>query len=358
MSTPAHSSMQLRHSIEDLIRGTADLDRVNQKLLKLGFTSTRIGCMVSGKPVVVVPTIEHPRSCKAEIFNVDDEPDSDTSQTLTQPDHSSSSSDSTLSNYSSLVSPDSDVRCESSDCPIKGIPHNLGRYFHNGEQYESPSAFSYQVTLAGVMEDVSDAFNRTVPPPEIVSAYLNVRERKDRATKADLDLVREYQKHHMWSPINSKPSTPCSRKQYPKMHGSHGHMPPDDSKHLAGDGATNVFDQRCGFWNVQADGEPKKNALGSFFFEGEDKRRSLLPSDSEDSGDEAEVQSLPLRTPAIDKNGDDEVSERTNPLRGFSKDSYISRSTRRAVPQGCELALVKQRILERISRQIAVEDAK
>lgn len=357
MATPAHSSMQLRHSIEDLIRGTADLDRVNQKLLKFGFFSTRVGSVVSGKPVVVFPMIEHPRSCKAEILNVNDEPNSDTSQTLTQPDHSSSSSDSTLPKYLDLVSPDSNVPCQSADCPIKGIPHNLGRYFHKGEQYESPSASFYRVTLAGVMEDVSDAFNRTVPPPEIISAYLNIRECKDKATKADLDLVRGYQKHHMWSPMSSKPSTPCSRKQYPNMHGLHGHMQPGNSNYLATDDITSVFDHDCGAPSIGTDGEPKKNTLGSFFFEGEGKSRSLLPSDFDDSDDEADVLSSPHGDDAL-YDGDDEASERTNPFPGFSKDSYISRSITREIPQGHELASAKQRTQEKILRQIAIEDAR
>lgn len=187
--------MLLRYSDGNLIRGPADLDKVNQKLLDFGYLRTHIGSVTSGKAQMV--NAKHPSPSRPDFLHVD-EPILVTCETLEQLEASSTLLEFTPPELLNIISPDSNIVCESSDCPIKGITHNLGRYFHDGKQYQSPSAPGYEATLAGIMEDVSDSFNRTVLPPEVVNAYIRILY-TDKATQADLHIVRVYKKHHVWS---------------------------------------------------------------------------------------------------------------------------------------------------------------
>ncbi len=368
MASPANPSIQIRYSFGDLIREPADLDRVNEKLLNSGYSYTRIGCVKIANPLTVVPTIKHPGPSGADVLHVD-EAVSDTRKTLSQMVASSTLSGSTLPESLNLTSPDSNLPCESPDCPIKGIPHNIGRYFHDGEQYKSPSAPGFASTLAGIMEEVSNAFNRTVPTPEIVTAYINIKTFMDKATKTDLHMVREYQKHHMWRPVDSEPSTPWPRDQYPRMHGLHGQMPPGNEMYLAADGITSIFEQKLPVWSVHAGDNPiQYRGLGSFSFEQEGER-PLLASDFENSDDEDYVPFPPIRAAVSDgsstrpllspvtawiedesNDSDDEVSDIQHTL---YRSKNASLGTMREIPQGRELVSEKLRLQEKILRQIA-----
>lgn len=94
-----------------------------------------------------------------------------------------------------VTSLDSKARCTSGDCPFQDIEHNIGRYFHNGEDASINKEFF-----------ISQFFNHTVPPPDVVEAW--IRMNNGRASQDDRDQVRQYQKHHMWSPVTSGPSSP------------------------------------------------------------------------------------------------------------------------------------------------------
>ena len=53
---------------------------------------------------------------------------------------------------------------------------------------------------------ISQSFNYAVPPPNIFEAW--VRTNKGRASQDDRNIVWQYQKDHIWSPIISEPSLP------------------------------------------------------------------------------------------------------------------------------------------------------
>lgn len=371
MASPANPSIQIRYSVGDLVREPADLDKVNEKLLNSGYSYTCVGCVNIAKPSIVDPTTKHPGSSGADVLHVDGSV-SDTRETLSQMVASSTPSVSTLPESLNLISPDSSLPCESPNCPIKGIPHNIGRYFHDGEQYKSPSAPGFEATLAGTMEEISNAFNRTVPPPKIITALIKMTTSASEATKTDLDMVREYQKHHMWKPVDSEPSTPWPRDQYPHMHGLRGQMQPGNEIYLASDGITSIFDQRLPVWSVKSAGEPIHfSGLASFSFEQKGKR-PLSGFDIEGSDDEDYVPFPPIRAPGSDKSstrpllspvparsddeiydGHDEVSNNPYTLYGPNNDSYTSLSTVREMPQGRKLLSEKLRLQEKILRQIA-----
>lgn len=371
MSSPANPSIQLRYSVGNLIRGPADLDKVNEKLLNSGYSYTRIGRVNIAQPAIVDFTTTQPGSSGADVLRVV-ETMSDTGETLSQMVATSTPSVSALPESLNLISPDSSLPCESPDCPIKNIPHNIGRYFHDGEGYKVPSAPGFEATLADTMEEVSNAFNRTVPPPVIVAAYINIRTVAGEATIADLDMVREYQKHHMWRPVDSEPSTPWPRDRYPHMHGLHGRVPPGNEIYLASDGVTSIFNQKLPVWSVKPDVEPiHYSGLATFSFQRKGKR-PFLESDIEDSDDEDYVPFPPIRAPRSDRSstrpllspvtarsddeiydGDDEVSNTQDTLCGANNDNYTSLSTTRDMPQGRKLVSERLRLQERILRRIA-----
>ncbi len=340
MASPAKPSIQIRYSSTNFIRGPADLDKVNEKLLNLGYTNTRIGCVTIAKPCIVDSTTKHPDPSGSDVLHID-ETVLDTSETLSQKVASSSPLQSSRPESMNLTSPDSDLPCEPPDCPIKDIPHNIGRYFHNGEQYKSPSTPSYETTLAGSMEDVRNAFNRTVPPPEIVTAYINIRKCAGEATNAELDMVRGYQKHHMWRPVVSEVSTPWPRCQYPQMHGLHGQMPEGNEMYLASDGITSIFDRKRPIWSVDAVDKPVHYSGSDSF------------SSEQDSDDEDYILFPPLRIPSSDgrstrpllspvtewsddekyDDGDDEVSHNYDTIYGPDNHKQTILSTTKEVKE-------------------------
>lgn len=105
----------------------------------------------------------------------------------------------------SLVSPDSQIPCTAPNCPIKSS-HNLGRYYHEGEQSTNPAESEYGTRLGGIKAPVAHVFNYTVPPPGVVAAYLRMTE--EEADGKDRDIVRAYQMNHMYSPLISEYPSP------------------------------------------------------------------------------------------------------------------------------------------------------
>ncbi len=96
-----------------------------------------------------------------------------------------------------FTSSDSKARCTSEDSRLQGIEHNVGRYFDNGEDAPINKEFF-----------ISQFFNYTVPAPNIDEAW--IRMNMGRASQHDRNKVWQYQKHHMWSPIISEPSSPLA----------------------------------------------------------------------------------------------------------------------------------------------------
>ena len=172
----------------EIIHGTTELQYINSRLLEYS-SHTKVG--LDSKLVA-----KYPVRPKVDVHRTN------------------------LSQLRNLISPDSDVPCNSRDCPITGIPHNMGRYFHNGERPKPPAASSFEAAISGSTENISNSFNRTVPPPAIITAYLRICTNIHDQT--DVAMVRQYQKHHMWSPIVSECPTPCSRDEFPEKHGLHG----------------------------------------------------------------------------------------------------------------------------------------
>lgn len=87
------------------------------------------------------------------------------------------------------ISPNSGVSCHAR-CGVKE-PHNLGKFFRDGIQPGEPENWEYETSTGERMAPVSHFFNFTVPPMDIVEAYLRMTEGK--ASVADRDMVRDYQ---------------------------------------------------------------------------------------------------------------------------------------------------------------------
>ena len=104
-----------------------------------------------------------------------------------------------------FVSPDSRILCSDNQCPIT-TPHNLGRFYHDGQRAESPVDSDFETRLGNSMNPVSHFFNYTVPPPDINEAYLRMVD--GQATFADADIVRRYKMNHCWSPVVSEYPSP------------------------------------------------------------------------------------------------------------------------------------------------------
>lgn len=89
-----------------------------------------------------------------------------------------------------LISPNSCEPCLSR-CGVKE-PHNLGKFFRDGVRPErEPEDWEYETSKGGRRAPVSHFFNFTVPPKDIVEAYLRMTE--ETASFADINLVRDYQ---------------------------------------------------------------------------------------------------------------------------------------------------------------------
>ena len=97
-----------------------------------------------------------------------------------------------------FVTPNTESLCVNANCPIT-TPHNLGRFYHDGQRAESPLQSDFGTPWGSLMAPVNHFFNYTVPPPNIIEAYLKMIE--GQASMTDEDVVRRYQMNHCWSPI-------------------------------------------------------------------------------------------------------------------------------------------------------------
>ena len=204
------SEVCTNHSLMDTIKGTTDLQYINRKLLEFGFSQTETDLVDPRKAQIEHPIANCPSILNLVAQNTANFIGSNVSETF-KPDSPE---------YLSPSSPDSRIPCSSPECPIKDVPHNVGRYFHNGEVPRPALDRNQSFTMKGSREDISNTFNHTVPPPEVITAYLKTC--VGLHSQGDLDIVRQYQKHHMWSPVTSEVSTPRPRNLFPNLHGRHG----------------------------------------------------------------------------------------------------------------------------------------
>ena len=231
---PKPTSLTMRPTLEPIntvIQGTKDLDYVNQRLMGSGVFYTRVGAVNSGQGSLVSPstTTASPMSCDilgsglsmaSSVWGYDIFGDLKPISTASDPFLSLKGPRPKPLN---VISPDSKVRCDSPDCPIKGIPHNIGRYFDDGVR-----------PLKDEADDIIRFFNCTVPPPDICAAYMRMF--YGQGSQADKDKVRQYQKHHMWSPINSEPSTPRLCDSDGTLPASYAHFIATESKVITSHG--------------------------------------------------------------------------------------------------------------------------
>lgn len=185
-----------------------------------GLSDVRVDTVAATRGKLVSLTIPSPSPQSSGIFSVENKSASDSSgPDPPKPLESSSPtagkpSISTKVDVEALhrISPDSQIRCDSRECPIKDVKHNLGRYFHGGEQVlEDLEDSDFECPRASDTAALHQLFNFTIPPPDIVAAYL--RTQGHEASQDDKDRIRQHQKHHTWSPISSE--TPSSRPQRP-----------------------------------------------------------------------------------------------------------------------------------------------
>ena len=109
-----------------------------------------------------------------------------------------------------LVTPDSVVPCSDLKCPIK-IPHNIGRFYLDGQRADSPCDADYETSSGIRMVPVSHYFNYTKPPAEITDAYFRLAE--GNASTEDMDRLRRYKMNHSYSPIISEYPSPTTHTE-------------------------------------------------------------------------------------------------------------------------------------------------
>ena len=307
-----------KYPLMDTIKDTTDLQYIDRRLLEYGFSQTEAD--------LVEPCQSQPGADYSSLLTLVAQ------NTANFIQHAASGSfEPDLPESSYLRSPDSSAPCDSPECPIKGIPHNEGRYFHGGEVPRRASDSHPGFTIKGSSQDISDTFNHTVPPPEIVTAYLKTC--VGIHSQGDSDMVKQYQKHHVWSPLVSEVSTPWPRDLYPYIHGLHGQAIRDGTN---ADTKAGVVPQDIGTSLNFSD-----RNLGT---------RSIHVYDFENSDDEDEI-SIPPRN-------------ENRKLQGSSRPLPSSEADRRAdddceicptleMPQGEELDAKRLQIQEGMLRKMA-----
>ena len=295
---------------KDGIRNSTDIERVNQRLRDAGFSQIRVRSVNKSQSQLVSPIRDYPVSSSA--------------------------------NIQTMVSPDSLVPCDSPDCPIKDVPHNLGRYFHNGENIGATTGSGAGSTIGGLMVETSDAFNHTVPPPEIVISYM--RTRMNVATQTDFDNVRQFMKHHMWSP------TERPHNQYVDERAIHGQIHAHDDERNLFDGADSDAETTApSASSILGSERVLGNKLGLLDYGL--ASRPLVKSDFEDSdGDEDEDEDEEAQLPQYK---DFQKSEEDQDLAEISENRKPP--MRIEIPQGDELMSEKLKIQERILRRMATQ---
>lgn len=258
----------------DMVSGMNDLKYVDKKLLGCCFSQTKVG-LVQARPCQIAnPIAQYHSHFSLESKDVDDFSETDESEAL-EP----------ISPHPlNMVSPDSDVPCDSPECPSRDFPHSIGRYFHNGHQPPSPAPPGFEAESRGAGDHISNTFNRTIPPPAIITAY--IRTCVGLHDQADSDMVRQYQKHHMYSPITTEPSTLWPRDVFPEMHGLYSQ-----------EGSCRVNeDLEAGKASQDADDIIVQDMDLECSSDQDSVKRPLQPSDFEDSDDENDAVVTSLRS--------------------------------------------------------------
>lgn len=350
--------------IRDVISGTADLEYVNRRLVASGFCDLKIDTVAAKKGQLVCPTTPSPSPQSSGIFTFGQQNISKTSGS-NLPERSQSvsatpvkSSDPVGMELEALhqISPDSEVRCDSRDCPIKNINHNLGRYFHDGEQAPKDLESSDLKRPNGfTMEPIRHFFNFTVPSPGIVAAYINMCESK--ASQADKDMVRQYQKHHMWEPTFTGPSTPRPCRPNSEVQVVYAHVLPFEKSGILDGGGFNdtrvnaasdvaKFDHNCSWSEVGL------SSIATHV-------RPLCAADFEDTDvdDESDVDDEDWVSENVDIYGfPPELSDyrnlETSEDQGNELEGPLNPKIKREIPRGSELAAVQRWLQEKILGQI------
>ncbi|KAL2053794.1 hypothetical protein ABVK25_006099 [Lepraria finkii] len=332
--------------INTVIQGTKDFEYVNQRLMGSGVFYTRVRAVNSGTGSIVSLSIACASPQSSDIVDSGIPMESTTASSIWGYDVCgtlkpiSTNSDPFFSLKGprpkplALISPDSKIQCNSPDCPIKGIPHNVGRYFQDGLH-----------PLKDEADDVIRFFNCTVPPPDITRA--SMRMGYEQASQADKDEVRQYQKHHMWPPFNSEPSTPRLRDPDHTLPARYAHLIDMASSDIT---VNWVIESSA---STQAPPVPERNPLRIQIRlpTREERLRSLRITDFEDSDDENYV--------SDGSNGDDTESKVINPrypmAGSYAADNDdevpTSPGARREVPEGPELRRVHLHLQAKILGQ-------
>ncbi|KAL2045691.1 hypothetical protein N7G274_002121 [Stereocaulon virgatum] len=322
--------------INTVIQGREGLDYVNQRLMRSGVFYTRVGAVKSGhgSPVSPSTATASPMSCDAV----------DTSMSMASSVWGydilgdlkpiSTASDPFLGFKGprpkplNLISPDSKICCDSPDCPIKGIPHNIGRYFDDGVR-----------PLIDEADDVIRFFNCTVPPSDICGAYMRIF--YGQASQVNKDKVRQYQKHHMWSPINSEPSTPRLHDPDATLPASYAHLVATESNIITSHGV--IGSSKLS----EAPLIPERDPL---------RIQVCLPSANEPLGQTNRNRCGDSEDLLCDASKDTEINPRYPMAGNYADDNDdeapVSPGARRDIPEGPELRRVHLQLQAKIVGQI------
>ena len=317
-------NLRTQHPLMDVVRDMTDLQYVNQRLLQDGSSHIELGSVVAPKAYLKTPIAKSPAPSGLDVCIVDGLDYSEVSNSLEK----------AVPESPNLVSPDSDIPCQSPDCSIIGIEHNIGRYFHNGQRPRPVSTFNVEDIIVGSAEDISNTFNRTVPPPEIVTAYIRICVGLHDQT--DSLMVRQYKKHHMWSPIVSEPVTPWPRDVFPGMHGLYGQMMPN--------GADGECMQRVASQAIETSVQTIDGSGAAGLFDSDLAPRPLQASDFEDSDsdDDDDDDHASFHGPHLDRriNVENHGTDDCVPIRD--------------IPHGRHLVAEQLRLQQRMFRKMAV----
>ena len=326
------SDLSTQNPLMEMVRGKTDLRYINQKLLEFGFSQTVVGTVEPHQGQIVTPIVNHPSPSSLKVQYADGP------NMLIETGAFEPMSPEVIG----LISPDSSIPCDSPDCPIKAIPHNIGRYFHHGEAPRPLEASSNEANIRGSREDVSSTFNRTIPPPAIVTAYL--RTCVGLHTQADSDMVRQYQKHHMWSPIIDDPSTPWPRDIFPNMHGLHGQ----------GTSSGTRVEETAKLYDANTDDETTQGVVQKRLFDEDSITRLLQASDFEDSDEEDDLMFTPLSYADYESSSPSFWSSDSVPNEREEYAPDVELSPAREMLYGHELASEQLQLQQRMLRRMAV----
>ncbi len=346
--------------IREVISGTADLEYVNRRLIAAGFIDLKVDAVAARQRQLVSPMTPSPSPQSSKIFNFEQQSKIQASASI-PPEKSGPQSRAFVQSSNTerveiealhQISPDSDVPCDSPDCPIKDVSHNLGRYFHKGEQAPKDLDDSdFQSPNGCRLASIRGTFNFTMPPPNVVAAYIRIHEYK--ASQDDKDKVRQYQKHHMWSPINSEPSTPTPRRPNSELQVVYAHVLPlkHSSNSKSGDRYEAMRDAIVNMAKIADDrssDEVGSSPIRARALSAADFGNSDIDDDDWVSMD-SDINRFPvelsnIRNDNIDTDQDSNEEALSEPPRA-----------KKEVPQGTELAAVQFGLQEKILGQIADE---